>query len=127
MNYTGKINLVRFKNACVISVKGASATKRGVFIPIEDNNIFVSADDSLKVKGAYVNINVWEKQSPSKYGSTHSIRQSLPKEVRDLMTDDELKAVPYIGDMKPFEIQNQSATVDAPQVDVMTDYDDLPF
>lgn len=50
MNYSIKLNLLKFKNACVVTVKGATATKRGVFIPIEDNNIFISADDNLKAK-----------------------------------------------------------------------------
>ncbi len=32
MNYNGKMNLLRFKNAFVISVKGRNETKKGVFI-----------------------------------------------------------------------------------------------
>lgn len=31
MNYSIKLNLLKFKNACVVTVKGATATKRGVF------------------------------------------------------------------------------------------------
>ena len=50
MNYSIKLNLLKFKNSCVVTVKGATSTKRGVFIPIEDNNIFISADDNLKAK-----------------------------------------------------------------------------
>lgn len=128
MNYTGKINLLRLKNACIISVKGATASKRGVFIPIDDNGLFISADDSMKPKGAYMDFNVWENQTPSRYGDTHALRLSLPKEMRDLMTDDELKAVPYIGNMKPFEMKNQATAVEAPSVAAYADPgDDLPF
>ena len=54
MNYTGKLNLLKFKNACLISVKGRTETKKGIFIPIDDNHVFVSADDANRAKGAYV-------------------------------------------------------------------------
>ena len=110
-----------------VTVKGATSTKRGVFIPIEDNNIFISADDNLKAKGAYIDSTAWENQSPNKYGDTHSIRQSLAKEVRERMTEDELKSVPYIGNMKPYEVQNASSSVNAPTAQVDENLDDLPF
>lgn len=127
MNYSGKVNLLKFKNACLITVKGVNATKKGVFIPIEDNNIFISADENLKAKGAYVDFTAWENQIPGKYGDTHSIRQSLAKEVRDCMTEDELKAIPYIGNMKPYELQNAFSSVSAPITQVDENLDDLPF
>ena len=127
MNYSIKLNLLKFKNSCVVTVKGATATKRGIFIPIEDNNIFISADDNLKAKGAYIDSTAWENQSPGKYGDTHSIRQSLAKEVRERMTEDDLKAVPYIGNMKPYEVQNASSSVNAPTAQVDENLDDLPF
>ena len=73
MNYSIKLNLLKFKNSCFVTVKGATSTKRGVFIPIEDNNIFISADDNLKAKGAYIDSTAWEKQSPGKYGDTHRV------------------------------------------------------
>ena len=110
--FTGKINLLRLKNSCIVTVKGKSATKKGVFIPIEDNNLFISADDDLK---------------PGKYGDTHSIRQSLPKEVRERMTDEELRAVPYFGNMKPFTIENAAKEVEAPVAQMTGQDDDLPF
>lgn len=127
MNYAGKINLLKFANACIVSVKGQKATKKGIFIPIEDNHVFVSADENLKAKGAYIDFNAWENQTPGKYGDTHGIRQSLAREVRERMTDDELKAVPYIGNMKPYEVPNASSTVDAPTAQVDEQIDDLPF
>lgn len=126
MNYSGKINLLKFKNACFISVAGKSAVKKGVFIPLEDNNIFVSADEELKAKGAYFDFTAWENQMPSKYGDSHSIRQSLPKEVRERMTEEQLKAVPYLGNMKPYELQNGASSVSAPVVETQ-EQNDLPF
>lgn len=125
--FTGKINLLRLKNSCIVTVKGKSATKKGVFIPIEDNNLFISADDDLKPRGAYIDFTAWENQQPSKYGDTHSLRQSLAKEVRERMTDDELKAVPYIGNMKPYTVENAAQSVEAPQATVDEGINDLPF
>lgn len=110
-SYSGKMNLLKFRNACIVSVKGKASTKRGVFIPIDDNNLFISADENLKPKGAYIDFTAWENQQPGKYGDTHSIRQSLAKEVRDRMTEEELKAVPYFGNMKPYTVENAAKSV----------------
>lgn len=126
-NYTGKLNLLKFRNACIVTVRGREATKKGVFIPIDDNNIFISADEELKPKGAYVDFNAWENRQPGKYGDTHSLRQALAKEVRGRMTDDELREVPYIGNMKPYEAVNAAGSVEAPAARVDEDVDDLPF
>lgn len=43
------------------------------------------------------------------------------------MTDDELKAVPYIGNMKPYTVENAAQSVEAPQATVDEGMDDLPF
>lgn len=126
MNYSGKINLLKFKNACIVSVPGRTAIKKGIFIPLEDNNIFVSADEELKAKGAYFDFTAWENQAPSKYGDSHSIRQSLSKEVREKMSEEQLKAVPYLGNMKPYEALNNAASVSAPVIST-EQQDDLPF
>lgn len=126
-NYSGKLNLLKFLNACIVTVKGNTSTKRGVFIPLDDNNVFVSADENMKPRGAYIDFIAFENQQPGKYGDTRSLRQSLAKEVRERMTDEELKAVPYIGNMKPYEIPNAARTVEAPQATVDEGMDDLPF
>lgn len=127
MNLTGKINLMRLRNACIVTVKGRTATKRGVFIPIDDNSLFVSADENLNAKAVYVDVNVWENRAPGKYGNTHSIRQSLPKEVRENMTDEALKEIPFIGNLRPFESVNAAQTVTPVATAEAAANDDLPF
>lgn len=126
MNYSGKLNLLKFRNACIVSVAGRTATKKGIFIPIEDNNLFISADENLRPKGAYLDFIAWENQQPGKYGDTHSLRQSLAKDVRERMTEEEQKAIPFIGNMKPYELQNAAQSTYAPAVEVYAE-DDLPF
>lgn len=125
MNYAGKQNLLKFKNSCIVNIKGKNSTKKGVFIPIEDNNLFVTADENLKPKGAYVDFIAWENQQPGKYGDTHSLRQSLPKEVREKMNEQELKEIPFFGNMKPYEQINAANSVAAQTMSV--EEDDLPF
>ena len=126
MNYSQKINLLKFKNACIVTVKGKTSIKRGVFIPIEDNHFFVTADEDLKAKGVYMDAIAWENREPGKFGDTHAIRQSLPKEVRERMGEEELKAIPFIGNMKPYEQTNAATSVAAPVTEAVPD-DDLPF
>lgn len=125
--YNGKLNLLKLKNAFIATVQGRAQQKRCLCIPIEDNNLFITAGEDLKARGAYIDFIAWENQQPSKYGDTHSLRQSLAKEVRERMTDEELKAVPYIGNMKPYTVENAAQSVEAPQAMVDEGMDDLPF
>lgn len=126
MNYSGKINLLRFPNACIVSVKGRTQTKRGVFIPIDDNHVFVSADEEGKPRGAYIKFIAWDNERTSQYGDTHSLRQSIDREDRDRMTEEEQRAVPFFGNMKPFVPQNAASFVQTTTAEVAAQ-DDLPF
>ena len=83
MNYSGKLNLLRFKNACIVSVQGKTEKKKGVFIPIDDNQLFVSADDRGQAKGAYVDFMAWDNRQVSMYGDTHAMRLQYPRDVRE--------------------------------------------
>lgn len=132
-NFQGKLDFLKFKNSCVISVKGKTGEKKGVFVPIEDNNLFVSTDENNKAKGAYFNFAVFENKQVGKYGDTHMIKQGIDKDTRSKMSDEEKRAIPILGNMKPMELQNASvpqndivttASPDAPQDN---DDSDLPF
>ena len=125
MNYSGKLNLLKFRNACIVNVPGRTTTKKSVVIPIEDNNLFISADENLRPKGAYLDFIAWEN-NPPRYGDTHSFRQSVAKEVRERMTEEEQKAIPYFGGMRPYELKNAAQSAYAPSVEVYAE-DDLPF
>lgn len=127
MNYQGKINLLKLNNACIVSIKGKTGSKKGIFIPIEDNHLFVSADDSNKPKGVYADFIAWENKVAGKFGDTHSFKLSVPKEIREKMSEEELKKIPYFGTIKPYELQNASSSVTAPEAEVEDPADDLPF
>lgn len=121
------IDLTKLENAVVKPLKGKSGMIDCVIIPIEQNNIFVSNKGS-----AYLDL-VANKMSSVKYGQTHIIKRSLPKDVYKSMTKEERIAMPVVGSLKPIFIASNNS--DAPQSndtgsksnDFSTNSDDLPF
>ena len=109
-----------------MQIQGRTKVLRCLVIPVEDNNIFVTTDENNHPKAAYIDLTAWELKNP-KYDETHMVKQSLPKEVREKMTDEEKKAMPILGGLKPviFEKQN-AASSDAPFAQTQ-DLNDLPF
>lgn len=129
-NFNIKQNLLKFHNAFVMNIKGKTSSKQCVCIPIEDNHLFVSADENLKAKAVYADINANQYENgKSQYGDTHYLRLSVPKEVREKMTEEEKKAIPYLGNMKTSQLQQaQSAEVSSPDYAAPADdLDHLPF
>jgi hypothetical protein len=114
-----KVNLKKLKNAAIIDVKGRETTKRGVFIPIDDNSIFVSE------KGWYFNLVAFEMKD-HKYDDTHLVKLSLEKEVYDAMTEEERNNQPIIGGIRPI-VAAKFQTEASGTVDASGDGDDLPF
>lgn len=127
MNYNVKLNLLKLKKAGVLSIQGRSEVQKCLVIPIEENNLFVSCDDSNKAKGVYLDLTAWAMQN-QQYGDSHLVKQSLPKEARERMTEDEKRNMPILGSMREFEnnAQSQAADTNAPFAQV-ENYEDLPF
>lgn len=126
-DFNGKLNLLKLKRAGVMQILGRTEVLLCVVIPIEDNNIFISTNENNRPNAAYLDLTAWELKNP-KYDETHIIKQSLPKEVRERMTDEEKKAMPILGGLKPviFENQNAASSCDAPFAQTQN-LDDLPF
>lgn len=114
-DFNGKLNLLKLKRAGIMQIQGRTGVLRCLVIPVEDNNIFVTTDENNHPKAAYIDLTAWELKNP-KYDETHMIKQSLPKEVREKMTDEEKKAIPILGGLKPviFESQNAASSCAAP-------------
>ena len=127
MDYGVKINLLKLKSVGVLSVKGKNVTKKCVVIPIEDNYLFTSADESGKPKAVYMDLSAWELKNP-KFEETHMIKQSLPKEVRENMSKEQLQAMPILGGLRalPNTRGDATATCNAPSVE-FDNTDDLSF
>ena len=117
---SGKINLAGLKGQ-VRSMQGTSGMVECLVIPIAANNLFKGE------KGVYLDLIAFEiekKVNDSK--DTHLVKQSLSKEVREKMTDEQLKAMPIIGNLQVWG----GVTEAEPQTNVNTvagEDDPLPF
>ena len=112
-NFNIKLNLLGFKHS-VRSMKGANGMIDCIVIPLAANHLFKGE------KGIYVDITAIEVKNP-KFDDTHILKQGLPKEVYEAMTDEEKAATPIFGNMGPWQSKGQPAMVEQPEDD------DLPF
>ena len=118
MNYNGKIDLKKFKNSALIDIKGKTATKRCICIPIEENNLFIGE------KGVYFDFILREiAEDKRQFGNSHIICQNIPKEKFEKMSNEEKMAQPILGQIKECQAAQMQATAEvAPE-----DNSDLPF
>lgn len=118
---TGKLNLAALHHV-VQKQKGKTGTFECLVIPIEKNNLFKSD----KTGAVYLDLIAFGLKEPKDY-QTHLVKQSLPKEVREAMSDEEKKAQPIIGNLNMkgeggfTEANNNAAN------EVLDAGDDLPF
>lgn len=95
MNKNIKIDLTAFAGAGKINLSGKNGQlKKCLVIPIEENYLFEGE------KGIYADFIAWEMRERKENGATHLIKQSLPKEIRDNLTDLEKRALPIFGDLR---------------------------
>ena len=123
MNYSISINLSRLAGAVFTNLKGKTATKRCLIIPIDDAGLYAGE------KGIYLNLVAYE-QRDAKYGNTHLVKRSLSKAEREAMTDEQLRAEPILGDMKELKPAAVQTTTEMQGAQFVTDdgtVDDLPF
>lgn len=119
-NYGERIDLLKLKNACRVTIPGRTGKKRGIFIPFEDNSEMFDGE-----KGVYLNLTVVEMKQPGQYGDTHIVKGNKPEEEYRAMDEEERKSLPILGQMRPLE--RKTVQQPAPQVQAETDDDDLPF
>lgn len=118
MNYNGKIDFKKFKNSALVDLKGKTATKRCICIPIEDNNLFVGE------KGVYFDFILREiAEDKRQFGNSHIICANIPKEKFEKMTEEEKKAQPILGQIKEYQAAQMQATAEVEPEDNL----DLPF
>ena len=123
MNYSISINLSRLAGAVFTNLKGKTATKRCLVIPIDYAGLYAGE------KGIYLNL-VGYEQRDAKYGNTHLVKRSLSKAERESMTDEQLRAEPILGDMKELKPVTVQPTTELQGAQFVSDdgtVDDLPF
>ena len=103
MNQSIKINLTKLPGASLINLKGNTATKQCLVIPIENSGLFVGE------KGVYLNYSAFELHEV-KYDQTHLIKLSLEKEVWNAMTEEQRNAQPILGGIKTLGTQPMQPT-----------------
>jgi len=115
---SGKINLLSLK-ASIKLMKARSGEMECLVIPIELNNLFKGE------KGVYLDFIGFELKE-KKDKDTHLVKQSLPKDVREKMTEEEQKTQPIIGNLAVWSDTLESGQPVSNSGPIGED-DDLPF
>jgi len=120
-NISVKINLRQLKSA-IRTMKGANGDIECVVIPIAANHLVKGE------KGVYLDMTGFElKEKKADRKDTHIVKQTLPKEVFDAMSDEEKQKTPIIGNMIVWGYQ-EPAPVNVEVGDITEGTDgDLPF
>ena len=121
-NYSIKADLLKLKNSFVTNLKGKTATKRCLVIPIDDSGLF------LGEKGVYLNFTAIEMRE-ERYGDTHVLKQSFPKDVYQAMSEEERNAQPIFGSLKPLAPapRKEMPVTQTTDTAAVENEDDLPF
>ena len=121
-NYSIKIDLRKLQGAFVTDIKGKTATKRCLCIPIEESGLF------LGEKGCYLNLTAIEMQNPQ-YSDTHCIKVSHDRDVYERMTEEERSAQPIVGGLHELKKKPQAAVdlTSSPNSGFVSNEEDLPF
>lgn len=116
-NISIDLNLRQLKHAIITTKKGSKC----LLIPIEENQLIEGE------KGIYLNATGFEiKNKSDEQKNTHLVKQSFKKEVYEVMTDDQKKAMPILGNLTVWSGQ-KSEPVRASQEFQQDIADDLPF
>ena len=118
-NISGKINLAALKHARIKTKKGADA----IVIPIAENHLFASEKGNV-----YLDLQAWElKEKKSDSKDTHLVKQSLPKDIFDKMSEEQKKGMPIIGNLIDWGAGGHGEPEPQNMADGVVDEDDLPF
>lgn len=119
MNFSTKLNLSKLKSA-IVKLNGKSGPVECIAIPINANHLYKGE------KGIYLDLSHIEIKNPAPdQTDTHLVKQNLPKDVYNALSDDEKKNTPILGNTKTWE-----TTYDAPQEDLAPSQElneELPF
>lgn len=103
-NYKVKIDLSKLRKSSVTELVIDGQKKKGVFIPIEDNCLYVSQ----KTGSVYLDLTAYTCQN-DRYGKTHILKQKLGGNVWRNMTEDERRNIPISGSIQPDEERQPNA------------------
>ena len=93
-----------------MDIEGKTCTKRCVVIPIDSEEGTVQDSYEGKIDGlpttkflsdVMLNLTAFEFKE-KKYGQSHGIKASFSKKKLERTSEEELKAMPFVGNMKPW-------------------------
>lgn len=117
---SGSIALTKLPQSIILEKKGKSGIIRGVFLPIEGNNL-------LEKDGAvYMNVSVLVREEQDQYGQNGFISKALPSEVYKEKKDDAdwvKEQQPILGNIKDWT----SSSASGGSVESYEEEDTLPF
>ncbi len=106
-----EIDLLKLDGAKVQEIQGRTQIRRCVCVPI-DNRVGTVTDayfarqgdgelHEVKLKGVLLHLTAFELRSKEK-GQSHLIKPSFSREMYEGMTEDQVRRVPWIGNVKPW-------------------------
>lgn len=95
-NFTVKINLALMNGVKLITSK--KDNEKFVCIPLSDNFIFEGR------KGLYLDLTAYSYDG--KFGESHFLKNRIPKDIYEKMSDEDKKNTPIIGSLSPLELDN---------------------
>lgn len=119
-NYNIRIALTRLKGAKVMDIEGKTCTKRCVVIPIDNEDGTVQDAYEAKVEGlptwkplddVQLNLTAFEFRD-AKFGQSHGIKVSFSRKRMETMKEEELRSMPFIGNLKPWVMATATANDD---------------
>lgn len=95
-NFNVKINLALMNGAKTITSK--KDNEKYVCIPLSDNYIFEGK------KGLYLDLTAYSYGG--KFGESHFLKNRIPKDVYEKMSEEDKKNTTIVGSMSPLEMDN---------------------
>lgn len=105
-----------------MEIQGRTSKRLCVVIPIDNDEGTVVDSYEGKIDGlptmkplsdVQLNLTAFEFRD-KKFGQTHGLKASFSKQRLERMTQEELKTMPFLGNMKPWNNANSSAVDDLP-------------
>ncbi len=116
-NFSTKLNLAVLKHSRRI-IKGQSGDLDCIIIPIDANNLYKGE------KGLYLDLYHIQLKNPAEgQSNTHLVKQNLPKELYETMSEEEKRAMPILGSSTVWISKSNEAELAEPS----GEDDDLPF
>lgn len=99
IEFSQKIELSKIPGAVVMDGKGQYQGQKLVILPVNDCHLYANPNTGA----VSIDLLIHRRQSVGQYGHTHFATQSLPKDFRATLTEEQQKAAaPIISDIKPW-------------------------